>query len=171
MVGAFYDTNRCFPADTEVTFRSNLLPIKVSLDRPIRADHDAHPASDTLLPVVKDGTRFFIPVKSAAHTGLQAIRFFTMAALEAKRDLSLFLHEDTRKGSGILFLKDLENILRLGVLHQAVDLAETTSDADFLFDENSFHTINFELLTLNYLPSCRQHSQNIHFRIGQSNPP
>jgi hypothetical protein len=139
MVRAFYDTNRCFPADTEVTFRSDLLPIKVSLDRSIRANHDAHPASDTLLPVVKDGTRFVISIKSAAHTGLQAVRFFTMAALETKRDLSLFLYEDTGKGSGILFLKDLENILRLGVLHQAVDLAQTTSDTDFLFGKDAFH--------------------------------
>jgi hypothetical protein len=88
---------------------------------------------------VQNGARLFILVKGSAHTGLQTIRFFTMAALEAERERSLFFYKDAGKGFWIFLLKSLDDILRLRMLNQAVDFAEATTNTDFLFNEDSFH--------------------------------
>jgi hypothetical protein len=109
------------------------------LDGTIRADHHTHPAANALFSVVKDGTCLLILVEGSAHAGLQTIGLFTMTALEAERERSLFFYKDAGKRSWFFFLKSLDNILRLRMLNQAVNFAEPTSNTDFFFDEDSLH--------------------------------
>jgi hypothetical protein len=65
-----------------------------------------------------------------------------MTALETQGKCPFLLHEDSRKGAGTLFLKSLKNIFGLRMLNEAVYFAEATSNADFLFDKDSFHTLD-----------------------------
>jgi hypothetical protein len=63
-----------------------------------------------------------------------------VTTLQAEGKVTLLFHKDASKRLRILFLEGLDDIFRLRMFNKAVDLTEATSDTDFFFNEDAFHS-------------------------------
>jgi hypothetical protein len=124
----------------QVAFGDGLAAFDVAPDGPKGADHDAHLAAYALVFVAEDGVGEIIPVYSPCETGLDTGRFATVATLHGERQWPiLLLHQHPWQGSRHLISEGFDDLLGLGMLYQAVDLAEPAADAVFLIHIDTFH--------------------------------
>jgi hypothetical protein len=62
-----------------------------------------------------------------------------MAALEGEGEISLFLHQHPGNGLGVFPLVGLDDVAGLGILDDAVHLAEAAVHAVFFMDKDLLH--------------------------------
>jgi len=75
-----------------------------------------------------------------SKAGINAPGFTTVAALNGKRDVFVFLHANAWDRSTRLSLKRLDYVLGLGVFYLAVNLTQTTTNAGFFLNIYPFHS-------------------------------
>ncbi len=87
-----------------------------------RADHNAHPTTDTPLLITDDSTGFSVTVHSTGHTRLQTGSVITMAALDGKGKVTGLLNLHPWNNTVTLGAKGLDDVPGAGMLHQTVNL-------------------------------------------------
>jgi hypothetical protein len=138
-VGTINYTGRYVLLRAKVTL-DNSFAIHVSTKRPVRARYYACPTADTPFYVNNNHVTYRVFIHRACKTGINTPGLSALTTLNRKRNLYISLHAYTRQGTGSFLFECLDYVLRLRVLHLAIDLAQATTNTDLLLNVYSFHT-------------------------------
>jgi hypothetical protein len=140
-VGAVNYTGGYLPPGTKVTL-NNSFATYVSTNRSVRAGYYARPAANTLFHINGNLATCRLFMHRACKAGINTPRLNAMATLDRKGNLYIPLYTHTRQRMWSLSLKCFDYVLRLRVLHAAINFAQSATDADFLLNIYSFHIPN-----------------------------
>jgi hypothetical protein len=120
-VGTIQYTGRYFSPGTKVTL-NNSFAIQVSTKRSVGAGHYACPTANTLFHINADHATYRVLVHRAGKTRINTPGLGAVATLNGKGNLYIPLHMHTGQRTWSLFFKCLDEVLRLGLLHLAINL-------------------------------------------------
>jgi hypothetical protein len=140
-VGAVNYTGRYIPPGAKVTL-NNSFAIQVSAECPVRAGYYACPAASTFFHINGNLVTCRLFMHRACETGINTPGLSAVATLNRKRNLYIPLHTHTRQRTRSLSFKCFDWVLRLRVLHSAINFTQSTTDADLFLNIYSFHAPN-----------------------------
>jgi hypothetical protein len=154
-VRTIHYTGRYLSAGTKVAL-NNSFAIQVLTKRSIRASYYARPTANTLFHINADHASYRVFAHGTGKTRINTPRLVAIATLNGKRNLYIPLHTHAGQRTWRLFLKCLDEVLRLGLLHLTVNLTQATTNADLFLNIYSFHIPNSLGNTgLQYTPNGR----------------
>jgi hypothetical protein len=121
-VGTIHYTGRYLPPGTKVAL-NNCFAIQVTTKRPVRAGYYACPTANTLFHINTDHASYRIFMHRAGKTRVNTPGLSAVATLNGKGNLYIPLYMHTGQRTWNLAFKCLDYILRLGLLHLAINLA------------------------------------------------
>jgi hypothetical protein len=140
-IGTIQYTGRYLSTGTKVAL-NNSFAIQVLTKRPIRASYYARPTANTLFHIYADHAGYRVFVHRAGKTRINTPWLGAMATLNRKGNLYIPLHTHAGQRTWSFFLKCLDEVLRLGLLHLAINLTQATTNADLFLNIYSFHIPN-----------------------------
>jgi hypothetical protein len=132
-VGAVNYTGRYLPPGTKVAL-DNGFAIQVTTKRPIRASYYACPAANTLFHINGNLVTCRLLMHRACKAGINTPGLSAVATLNGKRNLYIPLHTHTRQRTRSLSFKCFDWVLRMRVLHSAINLTQSTTNADLFLN-------------------------------------
>jgi hypothetical protein len=115
------------------------VPFLVNFDGAVWANHDASPAAHALLLIMRDQTSFFVLVHGSCEARLCTGCVFAVPALNREGNRLIHFQTDAAYGAGALAIVCFDCVFGFGMLHGAVDLAESAAHAGFLLCDYSFY--------------------------------
>jgi hypothetical protein len=133
-------TGGYLPPGTKVAL-NNSFAIQVSAKRPVRAGYYARPTASTLFHINGNLVTCRVFLHRTCKAGINTPGLGTVAALNGKGNLYIPLHTHTRQRTGSLSFKCFDWVLRLRVLHSAINFTQSTANADFFLNIYSSHAL------------------------------
>jgi hypothetical protein len=121
---------------------NNSFAIQVATKRPVRAGNYARPTANTLFHINGNLVTCRVFMHRACKAGINTPGLSAVATLNRERNLYIPIDTHTRQRTRSLSFKCLDYVLRLRMLHSAINFTQSAANADLFLNIYSFHASN-----------------------------